>query len=171
MSSFFRKKSAETPPSRPSGRFTPSAVAMNSIIVLFVFLTGLLAYAYVAREFLPSGASSADAGSAPTRQLTIVQLDVLNGCGVKGAGTQFTNFLRKRGFDVVEMKNYKTFTIPKTLVIDRVGNLDAARRVASALGVNHEHIIQQLNPDYFVDVSVVIGHDYSTLQSSQSMGE
>src|SRR5437016_1314583 len=78
---------------------------------------------------------------------SVLQLDVQNGCGSKGAAARFTSFLRANGFDVVEMKNYKTSHIPQTLVIDRVGDLAAARRVASSLGVSQNNIIQQINPD------------------------
>lgn len=93
-----------------------------------------------------------------------IQLDVLNGCGVSGAASKFTTYLRRRGFDVVEMRNYKSFDIQETLVIDRVGNLATARQVAHALGIQHKNIIQEINPDYFVDVSVVIGRDYPMLK-------
>lgn len=93
----------------------------------------------------------------------IIQLDVLNGCGVKGVAAKATNYLRLNGFDVVEMRNYKTSHIPRTLVVDRVGNLDAARRIAASLGVSERNVIQQINPDYFVDVSVIIGDDYQNL--------
>jgi hypothetical protein len=74
------------------------------------------------------------------------------------------NYLRTNGFDVVEMKNYKVSNIPHSIVVDRVGNLAAARRVAAALGISDKNVVQQLNPDYFVDVSVIIGADYSSLQ-------
>jgi hypothetical protein len=99
-----------------------------------------------------------------TKTAKIIQLDVLNGCGAKGVGARFTGYLRQSGFDVVEMKNYKTSNIARTLVIDRVGDLAAARRVAASLGVSEHNVIQQLNPDYFVDVSVVIGEDYQSLR-------
>ncbi|MBI5475427.1 MAG: LytR C-terminal domain-containing protein [Ignavibacteriales bacterium] len=94
----------------------------------------------------------------------IIQLDVLNGCGAKGVGSRFTDFLRANGFDVVEMKNYKSFLVNQTLVVDRIGDLSLARRVAAALGVSEKNIIQQINPDYFVDVSVIIGKDFSELK-------
>ena len=93
----------------------------------------------------------------------IIQLDVLNGCGAKGAGMKMTNFLRANGFDVVEMKNYKSFHVQQTLVLDRIGDLAAARRVAAALGVSEKNVIQQINPDYYVEVSVIIGKDYTEL--------
>ena len=92
---------------------------------------------------------------------------MLNGCGAKGIGIKFTSILRARGFDVVEMKNYKTFHVPQTLVVDRVGNLQTARQVAKVLGVSDKNVNQQINPDYYVDVSVIIGKDYSDLKLFQ----
>jgi hypothetical protein len=45
-----------------------------------------------------------------------------------------------------------------------VGNLASARKVAMVLGVSDKNIIQQINPDYFVDVSVIVGEDVSSLK-------
>jgi hypothetical protein len=56
------------------------------------------------------------------------------------------------------------------MVVDRVGNMQNAERVAYALGVKKENILQQMNPDYYVDVSVVIGKDYHALKPSQVEG-
>jgi len=111
------------------------------------------------------GTSGATTQTKPSR---VVQLDVLNGCGAKGAGNSVMKFLRTNGFDVVEMKNYKSFHVPQTLVVDRVGNLAMARQVAAALGVSNANVIQQINPDYYVDVSVIIGKDYAELKGLQS---
>ncbi|HUL43145.1 MAG TPA: LytR C-terminal domain-containing protein [Bacteroidota bacterium] len=126
----------------------------TGIILLLVLLVGYLGYSFISR--------SSDTGGNPIPKKPI-QLDLLNGCGAKGVGSKFMSYLRANGFDVVEMKNYKTFNVPQTLVIDRTGNLTAAKRVASALGVPDKNVIQQLNADYFVDVSVVIGKDFESL--------
>jgi hypothetical protein len=48
-------------------------------------------------------------------------------------------------------------------VVDRIGDLAAARRVARSLGVADNNVIQQINPDYFVNVSVIIGEDFAGL--------
>jgi len=93
----------------------------------------------------------------------VLQIDILNGCGTSGVGAKFTDYLRLNGFDVVETKNYKSFHVPQTLVVDRIGDLTAAQRVARALGVKEGNVIQQINPDYFVDVSVIIGKDFTQL--------
>jgi len=135
---------------------------LTAIIVVMVVIVGYLSYAFIAR----SSQQHQDLASASKIQ-KVIQLDLLNGCGEKGIASKLTTYLRKNGFDVVEMKNYKTSNIPQTIVIDRVGDLNSARQVAAALGVSEKNIIQQLNPDYFVDVSVVIGKDFGTLHISQ----
>ena len=142
-------------------RVSSKKFIINVIIVSLLTIGGYFCYAIV------SGRNAAnESEKAALRSERVIQLDVLNGCGARGISAKFTNYLRSHGFDVVEMKNYKTFSIPRTLVIDRIGDLKAARYVATALGVSEEHIIQQINPDYFVDVSVIIGADYPALHTS-----
>jgi hypothetical protein len=95
----------------------------------------------------------------------IVQLEVLNGCGASGVAEKLTEYLRKRDFDVVQIGNYRSFDIPSTMIIDRTGNAANAEKVASYLGLDESSIIQQINDDYFLDVTLVIGKDYSELIS------
>jgi len=97
----------------------------------------------------------------------IIQIDVLNGCGASGVAQLFTDYLRKRNFDVVQSTNYKTFDVEESLVIDRTGDLETARKVAYALGIEEKNIVQQINPDYYLNVSVVIGRDYEKLKPSE----
>ncbi len=96
-----------------------------------------------------------------------IQVEVRNGCGVPGVASRFTERLRRFGFDVVESGNFETFDIPRTLVIDRSGNLEHARKVATALGIPHDQIIQETSPDFFLDATVVIGADFPSLNISQ----
>lgn len=93
----------------------------------------------------------------------IIQIEVLNGCGIPGIANAYTEVLRSNGFDVVETGNFDHFNLEKTIVISRSGVLDNAKRVASALGVEPVHVIREESPDYFLDVTVVIGHDYEKL--------
>ncbi len=97
----------------------------------------------------------------------MIQLDVLNGCGASGAASTITAYLRSRGYDVVELRNYKTFDVPQSLVIDRTGDRENALKLAAALGIAKENIVVQISPDYFVDVSLVVGKDYQTLKPLQ----
>ena len=142
-------------PSRSSSIFF-----LNALIIVLLFGVGYLSYTYLSQA---DEVSKAKAEAMQPKNVRVLQLDVLNGCGAKGVSAKFTSYLRAHNFDVVDIRNYRSSHLPQTLVVDRVGNLDAARRVAAALGVDQEHIVQQINPDYFVDVSVVIGLDYAQL--------
>ena len=147
-------------PGRPSSPVRVGKWILNGCIFLALLAAAYFAYAYISR----GSAGPHEGGSASAQPPRILQLDVLNGCGARGIASKFTTFLRSAGFDVVEMKNYKVSSISKTLVVDRMGDLAAARRVAAALGVSEKNIIQQINPDYFVDVSIIIGADYPALK-------
>ena len=93
----------------------------------------------------------------------IIQVDVRNGCGVSGLAGRMTDFLRAYGFDVVEHGDHTSFNVQETIIVDRIGNLDAAKQVALALGLTEDRIVQEVRTDYFLDVSVIIGMDYQTV--------
>jgi hypothetical protein len=152
-------------PDRGAAPTTPRSylkAGLNVVIVCMLAAVCYFSYAFLAKSTVPPEPEKTAA--VPAKPAKVIQLDVLNGCGAKGAGVKFTSFLRANGFDVVEMKNYKTFNVAQTLVLDRVGDLSLARRVAASLGVAEKNVVQQINQDYFVDVSVIIGADYPSLR-------
>ena len=93
----------------------------------------------------------------------IIQVEVLNGCGVSGVADLYTDFLREKNVDVVNVGNYITFDVDHSLVIDRIGNKANAEKIAKILGIKKDNIITQLNDSYFLDVSIVVGKDYQNL--------
>lgn len=95
----------------------------------------------------------------------IIQIEVLNGCGVSGIANAYTGLLRENGFDVVETGNFETFALKETIIISRSGVMDNAYRVANALGVSKENVIQESSPDFYLDVSVIIGQDFEKLNT------
>jgi hypothetical protein len=139
----------------------PLTMTLNALIVVLLLVVGYMSYAFVERTFLRP---SVDPERAGGEAAGVIQIDVMNGCGDAGMASKCSSFLRARGFDVVEMRNYKTFDLDHSMVIDRVGNKENAERVARALGVGSKNVIQQINQDYYVDVSVVIGKDYPSLR-------
>lgn len=94
----------------------------------------------------------------------IIQVEVLNGCGVEGIASQFTNFLRDKNFDVVSIGNFKSDNMEETIIIDRIGNKANAEKLADVLGVSKMNIVEHLNKDYFLDATLVIGKDYNKLE-------
>ncbi len=93
-----------------------------------------------------------------------IQVEVRNGCGVDHLAARTTQFLRDRGFDVVEVGDHSSFDVQRSMVIDRVGDLETAKRVAAALNIPEERVIQEIRPSLYLDASVIIGHDYERLE-------
>lgn len=93
----------------------------------------------------------------------VVQIEVLNGCGVPGAANRMTDRLRRLGFDVVETGNFDHFDVRRTLVISRNGDMDAAARVADMLGLEEDRILREESPDYYLDMTILIGADVEEL--------
>ncbi len=92
----------------------------------------------------------------------VTRVQVLNGCGVDGLAAKVAKLLRRQGYDVVDVDN--TSLLLESLVVDRVGNRDAARKLAKILGVGEENIIQQ-SCDYLeLDLTVILGRDYQELK-------
>ncbi len=87
-----------------------------------------------------------------------VHVQVLNGCGVRGAGRDVANALRLEGYDVVDVGNADTFDFPETMVIDRAGEGGRAREIARALGVKNV-VIQRMDGSQY-DATVIVGKDY-----------
>lgn len=96
-----------------------------------------------------------------------IQIEVLNGTSEGKLAQRITDFLRSKGFDVVDMANYKTQSLVNTMVIDRTGNLQNAKTVAEALGVEEARVVQQIDKNLYLEVSVVIGRDYPNLKPFQ----
>ncbi len=152
---------------RNTKRLHPKNLFLNIIIGVLTVIVCFLAYSFVTNTFVEKPVDWKTQADGRTAEGDVIQLDVLNGCGASGAAQKFTDFLRKRNFDVVQSANYKTFDVERSLVIDRTGHLNNARKVAYALGIEEQNIVQQINPDYYLHVSVVIGHDYRNLKPLQ----
>ena len=139
---------------------------LNGLLNLALVVLGLavivLLYALVTRQVQPNPAPLRE--EQPVQPVgDIIQVEVRNGCGVSGVAATTTQHLRRHGFDVVETGDYGSFDQERSLVIDRVGNLGAAKRVAAAMGIPEEQVQQEIRPDYYLDASVIIGKDYASL--------
>jgi hypothetical protein len=133
----------------------------NGFILIFAAAVVVMVWSFVSRTFIdpPVKPETVQGGIQHT-----IQLDVLNGSGVSKVSQRFTDYLRARGFDVVEMGNYKDSKVEKTRVIDRVGTSTAAQQVAEALGIPKERVVQEIDRNSYLDVSVVIGKDFRLLK-------
>lgn len=154
----------QQPDPKPGPRKKPlrwKRIGSNVLILAFAAAVLVLVWSFVYRTFIepPVQPETVQGGKAHT-----IQLDVLNGSGVPRLSQRFTDYLRARGFDVVEMGNYKDSRVEYTRVIDRTGQAAAAQQVAEALGVPKERVVQEIDRTLYLDVSVVIGKDYNSLK-------
>lgn len=134
---------------------------LNSIIIALCLIISFMILSVVTKFQKTKGPADKESKMKPAAD--IVQLEVLNGCGVMGVAEKFTEYLRRKNFDVVQVGNYRSFDIDSTMVIDRTGNAANAEKVAGCIGIDESSIIQQINNDYFLDVTLIIGKDYGQL--------
>jgi hypothetical protein len=87
-----------------------------------------------------------------------IKVEVLNGAGERGLARQFADRLRLLGFDVVATGNADHFDHQVTHVLDRSGRLGAALAVARELSA--DSLAVAIDPELFLDASVVVGSDW-----------
>ena len=139
-----------------------NSFALNAAIGFLSLLLLLLVFGLFTRVIYPRIENQR---TEKDQQLisNIIQLEVLNGCGVPGLADHFTSTLRKNGFDVVETGNFENFDMTKTVVIARTMDAENAQRVADALGIDPENVFVEASKDFYLDATVVIGSDYKSL--------
>jgi len=139
---------------------------LNGAIIIFLILVGYFGFSLINNSLKNDSVKEiTDTSKTLTNQPNLsIQMDVQNGTNENGIASQITEYLRKSGMDVVEMGNYKSKDIEKTLIIDRSGDKNKSKRVAMILGVGERNIIQQMNNSLYLDLTVVIGKDYKELK-------
>jgi len=152
------------PENNTESKKTTANLFLNLIIIFLIAVVVFLSFSVVKK--IKSNSNKAVSVESKTVPAAIIQLEVLNGCGVAGAAEKITDYLRNNHVDVVQMKNYSSFDIDKSLVIERTGNISNAEKIADLLGIDRKNIVQQISYDYFLDVSLVIGKDYNQLKSN-----
>ena len=146
----------------PTGKTTN--VFLNFTILLLSVVIIFLTYSIITKvDYFSSNSNDKENVGVNKKP---VQLEVLNGCGVNGVAEKFTDYLRAGNFDVVNIGNYRSFDIDHSLLIDRTGNMKKAFEIASTLGIEKNNIIQQVNKEYFLDVTLIIGKDYKRLKNN-----
>lgn len=149
-------------------RFLNIVIAFLSLIVVVLAISLVIRLYNPPAELisLPSESTAADSvesveQSAPK---SVIRVEVLNGSGVAGLAAKVTNHLRKKGFDVISTGNADSFGYKITIIQDRTGETENARKVADVLGLTDKNIVEQKNPDLYLEVTVIIGKDYKLLK-------
>jgi hypothetical protein len=88
---------------------------------------------------------------------TRVKVQVLNATTVRGLARRATMHLRDRGFDVVEIGTWNQ-QLDTTVVLDRSGHPEWAKRVADALGA--ARVEARPDSSRYLDVTVLLGRTW-----------
>lgn len=93
-------------------------------------------------------------GSAPVADPDL-RVEILNGCGSRGAADRVALLLRREGFQVEKVGNADHFHYREDIVvartIDRSRALDLGRALGGAV------VVEQRIPDYEYQVTVIVG--------------
>lgn len=132
------------------------AALIASVVVLFIVSA-------VFRMNRPPVNSEVDPSVEKITKWETIQLRIVNACGVNGLAAKCRNYLRARGFDVVETKNWDT-VIPVSRVIDKLGDRASASKVAFAMGIGDSLIAMKKDSSAFIRCEIVLGLDYPALK-------
>lgn len=134
----------------------------GSLPAIFLILINLYLLYNLSLTLLPLMTKSAKLSQSDSLKSNI-QVEVLNGCGVTGIADKLSDYLRRNSFDVVNLGNYRSFEVETSIIIDRTGNIINAKQIAFVLGLSDKNIISQINKEYLLDVTFILGTDYLTL--------
>ena len=143
--------------------------SLNIAIIIIAALCLYLAYSLIMNSSGAGSRGDLKEGKDTTQKKITnqpnlsIQVDLLNATGENRIAARFRDYLKQKGYDVVDMGNYKV-EVPKTMVVDKFGDYNKSKRVAEALGVSTRNIVTQLDKSKYIDVSVIIGKDYSELK-------
>lgn len=139
-------------------------VFLPIVIAVLIIIVGGLTYSFVYRHFiLPPVVVYVEPSSKLVPE-EVIQLNILNASGQAKMSKKVMDFMRSRGFDVVEIGTYHRVT-DTSFVLDRIGDSLSASRVAVALGISHIRVA--IDSSLFLRNTVVVGTDYKSLRPFQ----
>lgn len=130
-----------------------------AVVVVLSMAVGTLGASFVWRVFVrPPVEPILD----PTSERAI-QVRILNAAGVPELARRVQQFLRRRGFDVVEATTARRYE-EQSYVVDHLGDSTATAQVAYVLGIEPGAIRREIDSDLVIHCSVVIGQDWQVLR-------
>jgi len=91
-----------------------------------------------------------------------MRVEVLNGCGVDRLAIKVTNILRKKGFNIVEVRDARTQDYEETVVMERSNeNMVNANYFAKQIGCRN--IDKDIDPALYFEITLIIGQDYKKI--------
>lgn len=145
----------------PVGINYPNRFFIAGSIILFILASflGYNVYLKTVKYFFTE-----EKKETHTVQNENIHVEIMNGCGVDKLTGRVRTYLMERRIDVLQTGNMPSPDYDYTLIVDRTGNIDKSKRVAALLGLDETRIISQLNRQYLLDISIIIGRDYKEIK-------
>lgn len=184
MTKLKRRKSSKlfsTPRKKSRGKAQRMELVNSGIAVLSLFLIAFI-FSFSGRQTqggVPIEVKFPSMSNVPqlavdlyaTNPVLDIEIEILNGCGEPGLAAKFSELLRKNRIDVVRSENADHFEYEQTILIQRNENVEGMKQVATALGFdikNSAQVITSVDPNLDVDLTLIIGKDFSSIASIQS---
>lgn len=138
---------------------------INGVLGLLGIFTFILFFSFIYRLVISPSVDPyvSEENKQTSKKQEVIQINVLNACGVDGLASKAKEYLRRRGFDVVEIGNYSE-VLNHSLICDRIGDSESADKVAYAMGISKKSVISQVDSSLYIRASVIIGNDFFELK-------
>ena len=163
------ESSAPTERIRKNYRLTAARRKLMNVVYVCLFIACCITIYVLANRRTATSVTIPE--QIPLVNSQSLEVEVLDGAGNMRAAQQLTNILRAQGFDVVEMKKISNESEERTFILDRSGNFEAAKKLATILGISPDKVFQKIDRTKYLDITVVMGKDYSRLKAFQSSTE
>lgn len=89
-----------------------------------------------------------------------INVEILNGTNLSGLASRTAQLYKSFGFKIAAIANAELNDYSRTIVLDRKGNPEAAKKVAELIRCDQIHSQIDENRDETVDVTVILGRDF-----------
>lgn len=142
-----------------------SKLLVNIAIAIVGIVVIILGYSFVTRLMSDENESSGDVAVAMEEvKPNSIQINILNSTAQSGLADKARLYMRQHSFDVVEIGNYSPVQ-EVSQVIDRVGDIEAAKQTARAIGISDSLVSSKIDSSLFIKATIILGNDYKKLRA------
>lgn len=139
-----------------------------TLLLVVVLAASAVLGLFGGREAPGSAAVEERTGAGVLPDGEVLRVEVLNGSGIPGLARDATRYLRDRSYDVVYYGNAPGEARDTSVVIDRVGRPEDARRVAETLGI--DEVRSAPDTTLYLEATVVLGRDWAAERDARTAG-
>ncbi len=158
------RRSYERRPARRGGGTNALGKLLNRVFVWALVVVNVALIVFLLRKIFVS--SNAIPTTISPSQEPIMTVEVLNGCGTSGVANTFSEYLKKKNYDVVRVDNADSFDYEKSVILDRGKQpRRMIEQLCKVMGISKERILLIESTSCPSDATLIIGSDYKSLKA------